>query len=162
MKKLIDVAMGRVKADTVIKNTTVVDVFNGGYIKGDVAVCGDKIAGVGEYSGDTEIDGSGKYVMPSFYDTHMHFESVMIRPSEYLKLAVPRGVTALNADPHEIANVCGEKGIKFMLEDVKGIPCDVHFMMPSCVPSTPEDKAGCARRTSSEYRKNTGCSGWER
>lgn len=143
MKKLIDVAIGRVKADTVIKNTTVVDVFNGGYIKGDVAVCGSKIAGVGEYSGDTEIDGSGKYVMPSFYDTHMHFESVMIRPSEYLKLAVPRGVTALNADPHEIANVCGEKGIKFMLDDVKGIPCDVHFMMPSCVPSTPEDKAGC-------------------
>lgn len=143
MKELIDVAAGRKKADVVIKNTTVVDVFNGGYIHGDVAVCGDKIAGVGEYSGVVEIDGTGKYVMPSFYDAHMHFESVMIRPSEYLKAAVPRGVTALNADPHEIANVCGEKGIKFMIDDVAGIPADVHFMTPSCVPATAEDRSGC-------------------
>ena len=104
-KKLTDVAAGRVKADLVIKNAVVADVFNGRFIRGDVAVCGGRIAGFGEYSGVEEIDGAGKYVMPSFYDTHLHFESVMIRPSEYLKLAVPRGVTAFNADPHEIANV---------------------------------------------------------
>ncbi|MCH5155981.1 MAG: adenine deaminase [Clostridiales bacterium] len=143
MKELIQVASGKQKADLVIKNVTVADVFNGRYFVGDVAICGGKFAGVGSYSGKTEIDGTGKYLLPSFYDTHLHFESVMIRPSEYLKAAVPRGVTALNADPHEIANVCGETGIKFMLDDVKGIPCDVHFMMPSCVPATPEDKSGC-------------------
>ncbi len=142
-QQLIGVAMGREKADLVIKNATVADVFNGRFIKGDVAVCGDRIVGVGKYDGKTEIDGSGKYVLPSFYDTHLHFESVMIRPSEYLKIVVPTGVTAFNADPHEIANVCGESGIKFMIDDVKGIPADVHFMMPSCVPATAEDRSGC-------------------
>lgn len=143
MKNIIDIAMGRKRADLVIKNATVADVFNGEWIVGDVAVCGDRIAGVGKYDGKIEIDGTGKYVMPSFYDSHLHFESVMIRPSEYLKAAIPKGVTSFNADPHEIANVCGEKGIRFMTDDVRGIPADVHFMMPSCVPATPEDKSGC-------------------
>lgn len=143
MKNIIDIAMGRKRADLVIKNATVADVFNGEWIVGDVAVCGDRIVGVGKYDGETEIDGTGKYVMPSFYDSHLHFESVMIRPSEYLKAAVPKGVTSFNADPHEIANVCGEKGIRFMIDDVRGIPADVHFMMPSCVPATPEDHSGC-------------------
>ena len=142
-KRIIDVAAGREKADVVIKNTTVVDVLGGSLIKGDVAVCGDKFAGGGSYSGVTEIDGTGRYVMPSFYDAHLHFESVMVRPSEYLKISVPKGVTAYNADPHEIANVCGEKGIRFMLDDVRGIPADIRFMMPSCVPAAPEDHSGC-------------------
>lgn len=142
-KRIVDVAAGREKADVVIKNTTVVDVLGGSLIKGDVAVCGDKFAGVGSYSGVTEIDGTGRYVMPSFYDAHLHFESVMVRPSEYLKISVPKGVTAYNADPHEIANVCGEKGIRFMLDDVRGIPADIRFMMPSCVPAAPEDHSGC-------------------
>ena len=143
MKDMIDIAMGRKKAELVIKNATVADVFNGEWTVGDVAVCCGKIIGVGKYDGKTEIDGTGKYVMPSFYDSHLHFESVMIRPSEYLKAAIASGVTSFNADPHEIANVCGEKGIRFMLDDVKGIPADVHFMMPSCVPATPEDHSGC-------------------
>ena len=142
-KNLIDVAAGRKKADLVIKNATVADVFNGVYMHGDVAVVGDRIAGVGKYDGETEVDGTGKYVIPAFYDAHLHFESVMVRPSEYLKLAVPRGVTAFNADPHEIANVCGEAGIEFMINDVAGIPADVHFMMPSSVPATGEDMSGC-------------------
>lgn len=89
MKKLIDVASGRVKADIVIKNATVADVFGGRFVKGDVAVCGDRIAGVGKYDGNIEIDGTGKFVAPSFYDTHLHFESVMIRPSEYLRTVIP-------------------------------------------------------------------------
>ena len=142
-KRIIDVATGREKADVVIKNATVVDVLGGSLMKGDVAVCGDKFAGVGSYSGVTEIDGTGKYVMPSFYDAHLHFESVMVRPSEYLRISVPKGVTAYNADPHEIANVCGEKGIRFMLDDVRGIPADIRSMMPSCVPAAPEDHSGC-------------------
>ena len=74
MKKLIDVATGRVKADEVRKNATVLDGFNGGRLRGDVAVCGDRIAGIGRYSGKRETDGEGKYVIPSMYDAHLHFE----------------------------------------------------------------------------------------
>ena len=148
----IDVAMGRKEADLVIKNASVVDVFNGRIIKGDVAVTDGVIVGVGEYSGKSEVNGANKYVMPSFYDAHLHFESVMVRPSEYLKLALPKGVTAFNADPHEIANVCGEKGIAFMIADTEGVPADVHFMMPSCVPSAPEDHAGCVLNASDVRR----------
>ena len=150
--RLIRTASGEEKADLVIKNATVADVFGGGWLHGDVAVTGGRIAGVGSYSGKTETDGSGKYVLPAFYDAHLHFESVMVRPSEYLKRAVPRGVTSFNADPHEIANVLGLKGIKFMMDDVRGIPADVHFMMPSCVPATPEDMSGCVL-TSEEVKK---------
>lgn len=151
-KRLIDIAAGREKADLVIKGASVVDVLGGRLIKGDVAVADGVFVGVGEYSGKTELDGTGKYVMPSFYDAHLHFESVMVRPSEYLKRAIPRGVTSFNADPHEIANVLGLKGIKFMMDDVRGIPADVHFMMPSCVPATPEDMSGCVL-TSEEVKK---------
>lgn len=151
-KRLIDIAAGREKADLVIKGASVVDVLGGRLIKGDVAVADGVFVGVGEYSGKTEVSGEGKYVMPSFYDAHLHFESVMVRPSEYLKRAVPRGVTSFNADPHEIANVLGLKGIKFMMDDVRGIPADVHFMMPSCVPATPEDMSGCVL-TSEEVKK---------
>ena len=143
ISSLIDVASGRKKADIVIKNANIYDVYGGRLLKGDVAIFKDKIAGVGQYSGYEEIDGTDKYVMPTFYDTHLHFESVMIRPSEYLKISIPKGVTSYNADPHEIANVLGEKGIKFMLDDAKGIPADIHFMMPSCVPAVSEDHSGC-------------------
>ena len=123
-KRLIDIAAGREKADLVIKGASVVDVLGGRLLKGDVAVADGVFVGVGEYSGKTEVSGEGKYVMPSFYDAHLHFESVMVRPSEYLKRAVPRGVTSFNADPHEIANVLGLKGIKFMMDDVRGIAVD--------------------------------------
>lgn len=143
MKDLINAAIGREKCDLVIKNVKVVDVFNGRLIEGDVGVRRGRIIGVGDYCGDNEIDGSGKYVMPTFYDAHLHFESVMVRPSEYLKLAIPKGTTSFNADPHEIANVLGEAGMKFMTDDVRGVPADVHFMMPSCVPAAPEDRSGC-------------------
>lgn len=152
MKQLIDAAMGREKCDVVIKNADVVDVFNGRLVRGDVGVRGGRFVGVGEYSGVKEIDGTGKYVMPSFYDAHLHFESVMVRPSEYLKIAIPKGTTSFNADPHEIANVSGAAGIKFMTDDVRGIPADVHFMMPSCVPSTPEDHSGCIVNASSSRK----------
>lgn len=140
--KLINQAGGNEKADLVIKNTSVVDVLGGRVTRGDVAVCGGRFAGVGSYSGLREVDGSGKYVMPSFFDAHLHFESSMIVPGEYLKLSAAHGVTSYMADPHEIANVCGEEGIKFMVSNVKDIPLKVHFKMPSCVPATPFDHGG--------------------
>ena len=155
MKQLIDAAMGREKCDVVVKNANVVDVFNGRILQGDVGVRGGRFVGVGDYAGVTEIDGTGKYVMPSFYDAHLHFESVMVRPGEYLKLAIPKGTTCFNADPHEIANVLGATGIKFMVDDVRGIPADVHFMMPSCVPSAPEDHAGCTLNAAASRKIGT-------
>lgn len=140
--KLIKQAAGQEKADMVIKNASVVDVLGGQIIKADVAVCGSRIAGVGQYSGAREIDGSGKYVTPSFFDAHLHFESSMMTPGEYIKLAAAQGVTSYMADPHEIANVCGEAGIKFIVDSVKTLPVKAHVKMPSCVPATPLDHGG--------------------
>lgn len=141
-RRLIAAALGEEKADLVIKRTKALDVFSGEWMTGDVAVCGDTIVGVGAYSGAEEIDGEGKYVVPTYCDAHLHFESAAVRPSGYLSITIPRGVTSYNADPHEIANVCGEAGIAFMARDVRGLPADVRFMMPSCVPATGEDSSG--------------------
>ncbi|MEG2015370.1 MAG: amidohydrolase family protein, partial [Clostridia bacterium] len=139
IKHKIDCAMGRVKCDTVLKNANVVDVFCHKINKCDVAITDGKIVGLGEYSGNIEIDVEGKYVLPSFYDTHLHFESSMLTPDEYIKLIAPKGVTMINADPHEIANVCGLDGINFMLESTINSPVKINFMFPSCVPATPFD-----------------------
>ena len=141
-QELINTAVGRKKAELVIKDVKVVDVFGGGIIRGDIAISGGRIAGVGSYSGETEVAGNGRYALPCYYDAHLHFESAAVRPCEYLRLTVPRGVTAYNADPHEIANVCGNAGVDFMMQDVAGLPADVHYMMPSCVPATSEDSSG--------------------
>ncbi len=138
----IAVALGEKKADTVLKNANIVDILNYRIIKGDVAITDGIIVGVGEeYSGEKEVDCTGKYVMPSFFDTHIHFESSLITPDKYLMHAIPHGMTMINADCHEIANVCGEDGMQFMIDCVKGIPVDINFMLPSCVPATPFEHA---------------------
>lgn len=142
-KRLIDVAVGREKADLVIKNSKVVDVFLHKIIICDVAVSGGKIAGLGNYSGNTEIDAGGQYLMPSLIDSHVHIESSMLVPSEFAKIVAQNGVTTIIADPHEIVNVCGENGIKFMIDDARNVPIDIHYMLPSCVPATEFDSSGC-------------------
>ena len=101
--------------DLVFKNAKVVDVFNRGIIAADVAVTGEHIVGLGRYSGKREVDVRGCYLLPAFTDAHIHFESSMLTPGEYARLAVARGTTAVIADPHEIANVCGEDGLDYML-----------------------------------------------
>ena len=147
--RLIKVAGGEEKADLVIRDARIADVFGGTWMRGDVAVACGRIAGVGKYSGKEEVNGGGRYVLPAFYDAHLHFESAAVRPSEYLRLTIPRGVLSYNADPHEIANVCGMRGVEFMAEDAAGSPADVHMMMPSCVPATAEDSSG-ARLTADD------------
>lgn len=142
MTDIIAVAAGRRKADTVFKNANIVDVFNRRIICGDVAVCGEKIAGIGNYSGNREIDLDGAYIMPGFIDAHLHIESSMITPAEYARAVVPCGVTSAVCDPHEIANVCGIEGVKFMMDNSRGLPLDLHFMLPSCVPATDFEDAG--------------------
>ena len=142
LKKLIDTAAGRVKADTVIKNCKVVDVYTGTIIEGDIALCDGLIAGVGDYEGNEVIDAKGAYAAPGFIDSHIHIESAYVCPEEMGRLLVPHGATTIIADPHEIVNVCGIKGMNYMLEAAKGTALDIKYMLPSCVPATPFEHAG--------------------
>lgn len=142
LKKQINAAAGRISADLVLKNAKVVDVFCHRILKCDVAVSNGKIIGLGEYKGDKEIDVNNKYVVPSFIDAHMHIESTMLTPSRFAEASAPKGVGTVIADPHEIANVCTDKGLEFMLEDAKEIPIDIRYMLPSCVPALPSEHNG--------------------
>ncbi|AJA49379.1 adenine deaminase [Clostridium pasteurianum DSM 525 = ATCC 6013] len=138
----INIAMKREKSDLVIKNANIVNVFTKEIIKGDIAIYKDQIVGIGNYSGVREIDAEGKYVCPGFIDSHMHIESTMVTPGEFAKSIIPHGTTTLIADPHEIANVCGINGINFMLNQSKGLPLNIYYMMPSSVPSTSFENNG--------------------
>ncbi|MGH4117232.1 adenine deaminase [Clostridium sp.] len=142
LKKLIEVASGRQVADLVIKNCKVIDVYNSTIINGDIAICDDEIAGIGEYSGQNEIDAKGQYASPGFIDSHIHIESSYVSPEELGKLLVPHGATTIIADPHEIVNVCGIDGLDYMLAAAKGTSLDIKFMLPSCVPATPFEHSG--------------------
>ena len=142
LKKLIDVAAGRIPADTVIKNCKVVDVYNGGILDGDIALSDGMIAGIGDYEGNEVIDAMGRYAAPGFIDSHIHIESSYVSPEEIGRLLVPHGGTTIIADPHEIVNVCGIRGLNYMLEAAEGTALDIKYMLPSCVPATPWEHAG--------------------
>ena len=143
-KKLhvIDVAAGRAPADLVLKNATYVNVFSNELCHGDIAVAEGLIVGMGEYHGKTEVDVSGKLVLPGFIDAHIHLESSLVSPTEFAKAVLPHGTTTVITDPHEIANVMGTDGIEYMLQATEDLPVDVRFMLPSCVPATPLDESG--------------------
>ncbi|MGE7120824.1 adenine deaminase [Peribacillus sp. NPDC046944] len=151
MKKRMDVAAGRIPADYVIKNGKIIDVFNGEIYTGDVAIVDGYIAGIGNYEGISEINAAGKYVSPTFIDGHVHIESSMVRPSELAKVLLLHGVTCVVADPHEIANVSGRKGIQYMIEQSDHLPFDFYFMMPSCVPATDFEDAGAVLKSEDLY-----------
>lgn len=142
LKKLIDVAAGRVDADLVIKNCKVVDVYTGSVIEGNIAISDGLIAGVGDYEGKAQIDAGGRYAAPGFIDSHIHIESAYVTPEEIGRLLVPHGATTIIADPHEIVNVCGMKGMEYMLQAAQHTALDIQFMLPSCVPATPFEHAG--------------------
>ncbi|UCE10097.1 MAG: adenine deaminase [Candidatus Thorarchaeota archaeon] len=136
LDQIIDVAAARTRADTVLKNARVVNVFTGDIVEGDVAIHSGFIAGVGEYVGNNTIDVKGKYVVPSFIDGHVHIESSMVMPMQYARAVVPHGTGAVVADPHEIANVLGLEGIMYMSKSARGGPMDFYLMLSSCVPSS--------------------------
>lgn len=140
--RLADVAAGRRKADVVLKNAAYLDVFSVCVRRGDIAVCGGKIAGVGEYEGEVEYDFGGKIVTPGLIDGHMHIESTQLSPEEFAALAVPRGTTLVVADPHEIVNVCGLAGARYISRAAARTPLEVKLMLPSCVPATPFETSG--------------------
>src|SRR5690606_6750834 len=117
LTKLIDVAAGRKEADLVLKNGKIVDVYQGNILQGDVAIVDGKIAGIGEsYEGKETVDLNGKYIAPGFIDPHIHVESSYVTPEEFGRLLVPHGTTTVMADPHEIVNVAGMKGLDYMIE----------------------------------------------
>ena len=142
-KQILEVAAGRRKADLVLRNATWVNVFCNELSCGDIAVADGVIAGIGgEYRGEQEVDVSGKLVLPGFIDAHIHLESSLVAPVEFVKAVLPHGTTTVITDPHEITNVMGTEGIEFILQATEGLPVDVRVMLPSCVPATPMDESG--------------------
>ncbi len=139
---IIDVAAGRTDADLVLKNATYVNVFSNELCHGDIAVAEGFIVGIGEYHGKAEVDASDKLILPGFVDAHIHLESSLVSPTEFVKAVLPHGTTTVIADPHEIANIMGIDGIEYMLQATENLPVDVRFMLSSCVPATPLDESG--------------------
>ena len=146
LKNIISISKGEEKAELVLKNCSIINVFTNEIINGDIAIYNGKIAGIGDYKGKKEIDLEGKFVSPGFIDGHVHIESSMVSPSQFARAIVPRGTTTIIADPHEIANVKGIDGIKYILDDSENIPLDVYIMLPSCVPATPFENSGANLR----------------
>lgn len=142
LQELVAVAAGTIPADLVLKNAKVFNVFSGEFIPGDVAIQGGWIAGVGSYSGRQEVDLAGRYLTPGFIDGHVHLESGLVSPTEFARLVVAAGTTTVIADPHEIANVVGERGIQFILDATEDVPLTVYLMLPSCVPASLLEQSG--------------------
>jgi adenine deaminase len=143
LSERIDQGRGLVPADLVLKGGRVFDLITGDLVETDVAICGDTIVGVfGTYSGRREIDVSGKVLVPGFIDTHLHVESSLVTPHEFDRCVTPRGVTTAICDPHEIANVCGIKGIRYFLDAASQLVMDLRVQLSSCVPSTHMETTG--------------------
>ena len=142
LEKYIRAARRETKADLVLKNAAYVDVFTGKVKRGDIAVVGEKIVGVGEYDGVKELDCSALTVVPGYIDGHVHIESSQLSPEEFASLIVPRGTTTIIADPHEITNVCGMAGCEYIAKASESVPLDVKIQLPSCVPATPFETSG--------------------
>ena len=141
-QRIIAAAAGREPADLVLKNATFVNVFSNELSNMDIAVTEGLIVGMGSYHGREEVDCTGRIVLPGFLDAHIHLESSLVSPTEFVKAVLPHGTTTVVTDPHEIANVMGTDGIEYMLQATENLPVDVRFMLPSCVPATPLDESG--------------------
>ncbi|MCF7945006.1 MAG: adenine deaminase [Spirochaetia bacterium] len=141
-KETIDIAAGRKKAELVIKNANIVNVFSAEIVFGNVAVHKGKIIGIGSYEGYEEIDAECKYIIPGLIDAHVHIESSLLSPERFTEMILPKGTTSIIADPHEIANVCGLKGVNYMLDSTEHMPLNTFFMIPSCVPATKFENSG--------------------
>ena len=141
-QRIIAAAAGREPADLVLKNATFVNVFSNELSTMDIAVAEGLIVGMGSYQGRSEVDCTGKIVLPGFLDAHIHLESSLVSPTEFVKAVLPHGTTTVVTDPHEIANVMGTDGLEYRLQATADLPVDVRFMLPSCVPATPLDESG--------------------
>ncbi len=141
-RELIKQAKGEEPCDLVLKNCKVINVFTKTIEVEDIAISKGIILGTGKYNGKKEIDCTGFFVSPGFIDGHVHIESSMLTPGEYARLVMPTGTTTIIADCHEIANVCGKKGVEYMIDASNKTPLDVFMMIPSCVPATNFETSG--------------------
>jgi len=147
LAQLIKFARGDEPAEILLKNARVVSVYTGEIYPADIALAHSRIVGVGAgYAGQEVIDVGGRYICPGFIDAHVHIESAMVPPHEFARAVVPRGTTTVIIDPHEIANVLGLDGVRFMFDSAKYNPMSVFVMMPSCVPATDMETAGAYLR----------------
>lgn len=144
LQALIAVARGERPADLLLKNARLVNVLSGEIHPADVAVAGDRVVGWGDYQAQQVVDLEGRFLCPGLIDAHVHLESSMVRPAEFARAVVPHGTTAVVCDPHEIANVLGLDGVRYMLAASAGLPLTVYVMAPSCVPATHMETAGAA------------------
>ena len=142
LSEKIRIASGDGTADLLIKNGRVVDVFSGQIEKKDVAIFGGAIVGFGDYRAKKIVDVKGDFLCPGLIDGHVHVESSMVTIPEFARAVLPNGTTSVVIDPHEIANVHGQEGIRFMAESARGIPLNVFIMLPSCVPATNMETSG--------------------
>ena len=148
LTKLISVARGEGSADLLLKNACIINTFIGEMEQGNVAIYGDRIAGVGNYNEAKEIiDLQGSYLAPGLINGHTHVESSMLHPAQYARAVVSRGTLTVITDLHEIANVCGMEGIKFVMDWAEKLPLDMLFMAPSCVPATALETSGAQINT---------------
>jgi adenine deaminase len=142
---LIQVARGELPADLILANARVINVFNGEIEPGNVAVYQGMVAGVGNYRNAGEvIDLDGKYLAPGFIDGHVHLESSMLDAGEYARAVVPHGTLAIVTDLHEIANVAGIAGLRYILDSSRHLPLAIFLMAPSCVPATHLETSGAS------------------
>jgi len=142
LRRRIDAAAGRKKADLLIRGGRIVDVFSGHLRQADIAIDRDRIVGLGHYDATEVIDVSGRFVSPGFMDGHVHVESSMVTPPQYARATTPHGTTAVVTDPHEIANVIGSKGIQWLIRSAAKNPLRLFAMIPSCVPATSMETSG--------------------
>lgn len=142
LKDLIEAARGDKPVDCLFTNARIVNVFSGEIVSDHIAVSDGYIVGLGDYPADKTIDVKNRFVTPGFMDAHVHIESSMMSVSEFAKAVIPRGTTTVVADPHEIANVMGVDGIKYMLDASEKLPMNIFFTLPSCVPATNMETAG--------------------
>jgi adenine deaminase len=145
LTRMIMAGHGKEPADLVIKNIGLLDVITGAVTTTDIAVVDDRIVGThAEYRGRTEIDGTGRFAVPGFIDTHLHIESSLVTPLEFDRCVLPHGVTTVICDPHEIANVLGAEGIRYFLRCAEQTVMDVRVNLSSCVPATAFETSGAA------------------
>jgi len=143
LERLIAVAKGEVPADLLLTNARIVNTFTAEIEKGNVAICQGRIAGIGNYhEAKQTIDLKSKYLAPGLINGHIHIESSLLHIAEYAKAVVPGGTSAIVTDLHEIANVAGLKGIRYLMDCARGLPLDCYFMVPSCVPATHLETSG--------------------
>ena len=142
IRNRIRAARGEIEPELILKGSRVINLFTREFMKADVAIYDGVIVGIGAYEGANTLDVKGQDICPGFIDGHFHIESTMLSPPELARAVVPHGTTAIIADPHEIANVLGRRGIRYIMESSKDLPVDFYIMLPSCVPATHLETSG--------------------